>query len=173
MLGGGRKFALGGPFDVFWGCHLASGIQVGTSRERAWSLIHPFPPFLEPPLECVVDDGINLLRVSFKKVEIEYVDGILGLVFSFASRGRVVDVLVHELLDVFDILECLFEIVLTALTFLVTLLDKFEGSETEATFAIRFTKETDGLAFDPESANGFFVGQVIRGFRVWGCGFGG
>lgn len=103
---------------------------------RAWSLIHPFLPFFEPPLERVVDDGIDLLRVCFEEVKIEYVDGILVLVFSFASRGRIVYVLVHELLDIFDVLECLFEIILAALTFLVTLFNKFEGPKTEATFSI-------------------------------------
>ena len=97
------------------------------SRERAWSLIHPFLPFLESPFERIVDDGIDLFRVCFEEVKIEYVDGILAFIFSLAGRGRVVHVLVHELLDVFDILECLFEIVLAALAFLVTLLDKFEG----------------------------------------------
>jgi len=127
-------------------------------RERARPLIHPLLPFLEFPLECVVDDGIDLLRVCFEEVKIKYVDGILAFVFSFAGRGRIVRILVHELLDVFDIFECLFEIVLTPLTFLVTFLDKFEGPETEATFAIRFAKETDGLAFDPESADGLLVG---------------
>ena len=104
--------------------------------ERAWSLIHPLLPFLESPFESVVDDGINLLRVRFEEVKVKYVDGILAFVFSFAGRGRTVYVLVHELLDVFDVLECLFEIVLAALTLLVTLLDKFEGPETEATFTI-------------------------------------
>jgi len=105
-------------------------------RGRAWSLVHPFLPFLESPLERVVDDGIDLLRVRFEEVEIKYVDGILGFVFSFASRGSTVDVLVHELLNVLDILECLFKIVLTTLAFLVALLNEFEGPEAEAAFAI-------------------------------------
>ena len=127
-------------------------------REHTWPLIHPFLPFLESPLERVVDDGIDLLRVCFEEFKVKYVDGILALVFSFAGRGRIVHILVHELLDIFDIFECFFEIVLTALTFMVTLLDEFEGPEAEATFAIRLAKEKDRLAFDPESADGFFVG---------------
>lgn len=67
------------------------------------------------------------MRVCFEEVKIKYVDGVLAFVSSFAGRGRIVNVLVHELLDVFDILERLFEIVLTPLTLLVALLDKFEG----------------------------------------------
>jgi len=127
------------------------------SEERARSLIHPLLPFLEPPFECVVHDGIDLLRICFEEVKIEYVDRILAFIFSFPGR-RIVHVLAHELLDVFDILECLFEIVLATLTLLIALLDEFEGAESEATFAIRFAKETYGLAFNPEPANGLLVG---------------
>ena len=88
-------------------------------------MIHPFLPFFESPLECVVDDGIYLLGVGFEEVEIKYVNGILAFVFSFAVGGEIVQIPIHELLGIFDIFKCLFEIVLTTVALLVTLLNKF------------------------------------------------
>lgn len=127
-------------------------------KERARSLIHPLLPLLKSPLERVINDGIGLLRVSFEEVKVKDVDGILAFVFSFVGGRKVIHVLVHELFGIFNFFECLFEIVLTTLAFLITFLDELEGTETEATFAIRFAKEADRLAFDPESADGLFIG---------------
>ena len=64
---------------------LVSSGQAEMSGGRAWPLIHPFFPFFESPLECIVDDGIGLLGICFEEVKIKYVDGILAFVFSFAS----------------------------------------------------------------------------------------
>ena len=127
-------------------------------KQRTCSLIHPLLPLLKSPLERVINDGIDFLRVSFEEVKVKDVDGILALVFVFASGRKVIHVLVHELFGVFNFFECPFEVVLTTLAFLVAFLDELEGTETEAAFAIRFAKEADRLSFDPKSADGLLVG---------------
>lgn len=100
------------------------------------ALVHPFLPFLESPLERIVDDRIDLLRISLEEVEVKNVDRVIAFVFSLSSRGRRIYILVQELFGIFDIFKGLFEIVLTALAFLVTFLNKFQGAKAESTFAV-------------------------------------
>lgn len=117
-------------------------------------LIHCFFPVFQCPFKGIVDKRIQLVWIRLDEAQVENGVGIrFTVVFSLA-----LSVLATKFpLIVLDIFQGLLEVVLTALSVVALLFDKFKGSQPEATVFIGLSKETNGLALRAQPAYSIFI----------------
>ena len=139
-------------------------------------------PFLEHPLEGVIDDGVQLVLVGLDKCQVQHRDLavssgriVLFLPLALVAGGRVGVAVAHQPLGALDVLERLTEIVLPADPLVTLLLDELERAQAQATILVRLAEQPDGLALAAETADRLLVGDVEgdvgvlgRGRRVFG-----
>lgn len=102
------QFALCGPFDILW------------------PLIHALRPLFQRPLQRIIDDRIEFIRITLDQAKVQYTIDLLLYQVIFHLLLAIVALGVHLLLDVFYVLQRLLEIVLTSLPFMPTLFNKLE-----------------------------------------------
>jgi len=123
-------------------------------------------PFLEHPLESVIDDGVQLVLVGLDKCQVQHRNlavsrgGIVLFLPLALVGGRVGVAVSHQPLGALDVLEGLPEIVLPADPLVPFLLDELQRAQAQTAVLVRLAEEPDGLALATETADGLLVGNV-------------
>lgn len=138
------------------------------------TLGHALAPLLEYPLESIINDGVQLVRVGLDKCQVEHGDLalargriILFLPLALVTGRRVSIPVPHQPFRALDVLQRLPEIVLPAHPFVALLLDELQRAQAETPVLVRFAEEPDGLAFGAQATDGLFVGDVEGDAGIW------
>lgn len=124
-------------------------------------------PFLECPLESIIDDRVQLVWVGLDKRQVKHGDlalargrVVLFLPLVLVASRRVGIPVSHQPFRALDVLQRLPEVVLPAHPLVPFLLDELQRAQTETAVLVRFAEQPDGLAFGAQTADGLFVGDV-------------
>jgi hypothetical protein len=144
------------------------------SEDLTGTLGHALAPFLEYPLESIIDDRVQLVRVSLDKCQVNYGDlalargrTILFLPLVLVTSRRVSIPVSHQSFRALNILQRLPEIVLPAHPFVSFLLDELQRPQAKTAVLVRFAEQPDGLAFSAQTADSLFVGDVEGNAGIW------
>jgi len=120
------------------------------------SFVHSFLPFFEHPLECIIDERIELIWVSLYEGKIQGADindlALLLLPLSVFT--------LKLLLDALDALESFPEIIVTTLTFMISFFNEFKSTQPQAAVFVRLAEETNWLTLASQTADSLFIGNV-------------
>lgn len=116
----------------------------GRQMARTRPLIHRLPPLLQSPLQRVINDRIQLVWIALHQSQIQNsVDLLLDIIFQTltllsATSGPILRV--HLSFHIFHILQSLLEVILPTLSVSSAFLDKFQGTQAQTAFLVRFCK---------------------------------
>jgi hypothetical protein len=122
-----------------------------------------FAPFLEHPLEGIVDDRVQLVWVRLDKCHVKHriTRHRVVLLLSLALvGGRVGVAVLHQPFSALDVLQRLPEVVLPAHAFVALLLDKLERTQAQTPVLVRLAEQSNWLALGTQTAYSFFIGNV-------------
>ena len=141
-----------GRLDLRCSCQLSLSRSLDVFRP----FVHSFFPFLKHSLECIIDEGIEPIRVSLNEGEIQGTD-IDDLAFLFLPLS--VSTL-KLLLDALDALKSFSEIIVAVLTFVISFFDEFKCTQSKTAVFVGLAKETNWLAFSSQTADSLFIRNV-------------
>jgi hypothetical protein len=163
----GGQLSLSRPFNVL--CGVASNERkkkkMGISTLTG-TFGHAFAPFLEHPLEGIVDNRVQLIRVRLDECHVEHRNLTVArrrlvLLLSLAHVGSSVGVAVpHQPFGALDVLQRLSEVVLPAHALVAFLLDELQSTQAQTAVLVRLPEQPNRLPLGTQSAYGLFVGYV-------------
>jgi len=117
-------------------------VDVGVTQ--TWTFIHSFFPFLQGPLQRIINQWIQFIRVRLDESKVKNTIGTrVRLILLLALRG-----LVSEFaFIIFDVFQGFLEVILATLPVVAFLFDELKSTEPETAILVRLAEETNGLAF--------------------------